>query len=101
MQFRAVIYSADHGINILYPGEKGNWFSYRGRSYRKDRKAVCQVLNSKQTVKGTVEALYIEGDPIPLRSDLDVITVTKEHLKEVMAKAGNKPSKSFREMLGL
>ena len=90
MLFRAVVYSIDHQINILYPSEKGNWFSFRGRSYRKDREAVCQVMQRGNQIKGLVEALYVEGDPIPLRSSLDVEKCTKEHLDEIMSKAGNK-----------
>jgi hypothetical protein len=99
MLFRAVIYSTDHSINIIYPAQKGNWFAFRGRSYRKDRNAVCQVINKNNTIKGTVEALYVEGYPLPRRSTLDVLDVTREHLRELLSEATNKPQKSFWDAL--
>lgn len=99
MIFRAIIYSVDHGINILWIKNKENWFSFRGRSYRKDRDAVCQVMEKGSKIKGTVESLYIEGNPIPLRSKMNVKLATKEHWDSIIAEAGNKPSKSFWDAL--
>jgi hypothetical protein len=97
--FRAVVYSIDHSISIVWVNAKGNWFSFRGRSYRKDRDAVCQVMEKGNRIKGIVESLYIEGNPLPLGSKLDVKTVTQEHLDEIIDEAGNKPVKSFLDTL--
>jgi hypothetical protein len=99
MLFRAVIYDISHGINILWINNKGNWFNFRGRSYRKDMKAVRQVMTKGNQIKGTVEAIYIEGNPIPIFSKLDVKAATKEHWDSMIAKAGNKPQKGFWDML--
>jgi hypothetical protein len=98
MLFRAVIYSIDNLISIIYVNTQGNWFNFRGRSYRKDREAVCQVLQKDHRIKGLVESLYIEGNPVPIRSILDVKTITKEHLDEIISKASNKPAKKFSLM---
>ena len=97
--FRAIIYNIEHGITILFPSSKGNWFSFNGRSYRKDRKAVCQVMNKGNQIKSTVEAIYIEGNPLPLRSHLDAKTVTLEHIHDKFSEAANLPAKSFLDML--
>ena len=101
MLFRAVIYSIDHSINLVWVNVKGNWFNFRGRSYRKDRSAICQVMQKGNRIKNIVEAIYIEGDPIPLRSKLEVKKVTKDHWDALIAEAGNKPSKGFwAQLLG-
>jgi hypothetical protein len=91
MLFRAVIYSIDHSINILWLTDAGNWFNFRHRSYRKDREAIRQVLEKGQQIKSKVESIYIEGNPIPLFSKLDVKVASLEHWKEMVNKAGNKP----------
>ena len=96
---RAIIYSIDHGVSIIYPSDKGNWFPFRGRSYRKDRKAICQVMEKGNQIKPIVEALYVEGNPVPLRSTLKSENVTLEHLEELVAEATNKPTKGFLDTL--
>jgi len=98
MLFRAVFYGVDRSISLEWVNTdilEGYWFKHKKRSYRLDREAICQVMEKGNRIKGTVEALYIEGFPLPLRSNLNVKTVTQEHLKETMSKAGNKPVKSF------
>jgi uncharacterized Zn ribbon protein len=99
MLFRAVIYSIDHTIHILWINNTGNWFNFAGRSYRKDRDAVCQVLQKGDQIKGIVESLYIEGNPVPMRSTLDVKKITKEHWDEKIAEAGNKPQKGLLALI--
>ncbi len=103
MLFRAIIYGTEHRIYLLYPNNQGNWFNFRGKGYRKDRKAIRQV-----TQKGTdtrprrmqiVECIYTEGNPIPRGSNLDIMAISKEHLQEKMSSAANKPSKGFWDYL--
>ena len=95
MLFRAVIYGIDHGINIMWLTDAGNWFNFRGRSYRKDRNAVRQVIEKGNQIRGKVEAIYMEGNPLPIFSKLDVKAITKEHWDELVAKAGNNPNCGF------
>jgi hypothetical protein len=99
MLFRAVIYSVDNLITIVYPNNRGNWFSCNGRSYRKDRKAICQVLDKNNQIKGVVESLYIEGNSIPLRSDLRNEEQILEHYKELVSESTNRPKRGFWEQL--
>jgi hypothetical protein len=92
MPFRAIIYSLDHTPNYIYLKDSvGNWFNFNGGSYRRDRKAVFQVIMKGKQIKNLVESFYIEGNPIPLFSKLKVETVTQEHVDQAMARAGNKP----------
>jgi hypothetical protein len=93
MLFRAVIYGIDHRINILWINPNSNWFTCNNRSYRIDRKAVCQVVEKGGSLKGIVELLYVEGDPVPIGSDLDVKKITIEHLKERISESTNQPEK--------
>ena len=99
MLFRAVLYSIDNRISIVYPNSKGNWFSYNGRSYRKDRKAICQVLDKNNVIKGVVESIYIEGNSIPLRSAMRNEEQILEHYKELVSYSTNKPKKGFWELI--
>ena len=99
MLFRAVLYSIDNRISIVYPNSKGNWFSCNGRSYRKDRKAICQVLDKNNVIKGVMESLYIEGNSIPLRSELRNEEQILEHAKELISYSTNRPHKGFWEQI--
>jgi hypothetical protein len=89
--FRAKIYSNIKGIQTCFPNDKGFWFNFNGRSYRKDRKAMAQVIEKGKRVKNLVESIYIEANPIPLHSNLKLEEVTQEHWDEKLAEAGNKP----------
>lgn len=102
MQFRAVIYSIDTSINILWFKHKDlgqNWFTFNRRSYRLDREAVCQVLNKGNTIKGTVESLYVEGNPVPLRSELNSEDVYIEKYEEINSESVNNPQRSFWDII--
>lgn len=92
MMYRAVIYTIDHGINIVWLKTAGNWFSFRGRSYRKDSDATCQVMQKGNRIRGLVEAVYMEGNPLPLRSKLSAGVATMEHWNSLLSKSGNKPA---------
>ena len=48
-------------------------------------------MNKGSQIKGVVEALYVEGYPLPIDSKLDLLQVTDEHLTELFSKMGNKP----------
>lgn len=97
MLFRAIFYCVDRSISISWvdTSKIGNWFKFNQRSYRLDREAVAQVMEKGGRIKGTVEALYVEGYPLPLRSQLNVKSVTKEHELELQSKVGNKPKQSL------
>lgn len=95
MLFRAVIYSIDHSIDIVWVKDRGNWFNFNGRSYRKDRNAVCQVMEKDGHVNNKVEAIYIEGNPLPLRSKLDHVKVLDEHVDLVSAMESAEVKKGF------
>ena len=68
--FQAIFLGIDHSITNVWVDDLGNWFNFRSRSYRKDRKAVKQLIRKGGQIKGIVEAIYIEGNPIPLGSNL-------------------------------
>jgi hypothetical protein len=92
MPFRAIIFSLDHSPTYIYLNDSvGNWFNFNRGAYRRDRKAVFQVMQKGNKIKNLVESFYVEGNPIPLFSELKVETVTQEHVDQAMAKAGNKP----------
>jgi len=95
MVFRAVIYSVDHTIHIVYPKISGNWFDFNGRSYRVDRNAVRQVLNKGLKIRNFVESIYFEGNPIPKFSKMKKEKVLQELWDLMVAKTGNKPTKGF------
>lgn len=98
MQFRAVIYAIDRSVAVVYDDGRANWFFHRGRAYRKDRDAVCQVVEPDKTIRGTVEAIYIEGNPVALRSSMTPQNITLEHVHEKLAESQNRPQKSFWDM---
>lgn len=99
MLFRAVIYSIDHSIDILWVKDQGNWFNFNGRSYRKDRDAVCQVMEKNGHISNKVEAIYIEGNPLPLRSKLDQVDIIDEHIDLVSAQESAEVRKGFFDFL--
>ena len=89
---RAIIYSLGHVPHCIYLKDSvGNWFNWNGGAYRRDRKAVAQVMRKGGKIKNLVESLYVEGNPIPLFSDLKIETVTAEHWDQKFALAGNRP----------
>jgi hypothetical protein len=95
MPFRAIIYSLDHTPNYIYLNDSvGNWFNFNHSSYRRDRKAVAQVITKGKQIKNLVESFYVEGNPIPLFSKLKIEVVTEEHWDQKFAIAGNKPQAS-------
>lgn len=96
MSLRAVMFGVGHKIQNVWVPSEGNWFNYNGRSYRKDRRAICKVVEKDGHLKGIVEAIYIEGNPIPLRSNLKPEDVTLEHLDELIAYSTNKPKKKLK-----
>ena len=103
MPFRAIIYSLDHTPNYIYLNDSvGNWFNFNGGAYRRDRKAVAQVVTKGNKIKNLVESLYVEGNPIPLFSDLKIEVVTEEHWDQKFALAGNRPVGSgfFARLMG-
>ena len=103
MQFRAVIYSIDHSIDIVWVKDRGNWFTFNGRSYRKDRDSICQVLEKGNRINNKTEAIYIEGNPRPLRSNMDIKTMTDEHneLKHATVTSGIEKKGFLARLLGV
>ena len=97
MLFKAVFYGPDHRISIRWvdTSKVQNWFSHEHRSYFIDRAAICQVVEKEGQLKGIVEALYIEGNPVPLRSTVDPYEITITHRKELQSAATNKPQSGF------
>ena len=103
MPFRAIIFSLDHTPNYIYLNDSvGDWFTWNKGAYRRDRKAVAQVVTKGKQIKNLVESLYVEGNPIPLFSDLKIEVVTKEHRDQIYSKARNKPADSgfFARLMG-
>ena len=90
--FRAKIYSNLKGILTCFPNDKGNFFNFNGRSYRKDRKAAAQVIEKGKRVKNLVESIYIEGNPIPLHSTLKIEDIGQELWDQKHAEEGNRPT---------
>jgi hypothetical protein len=84
------MHTIDHKIKSIYPKDGGNWFNFNGRSYRKDTEAVKTVSEKDHQVRELVELIYVEGDPIPRGSKLNVIEVSNEHLDEIVSKSANK-----------
>lgn len=97
MLFKAVFYGIDHRISLQWvdTNKVRNWFNHENRSYFIDRDAICQVVEKGSALKGIVECLYIEGNPVPLRSKADPYEITIAHRKELQSKATNKPKKGF------
>ena len=101
MLFRAVIRRIDKSINTVWidTSKIVDWFNFNHRSYRLDLKAVRQVMGKDGRIKGTVEALYIEGNPLPIGSNLDAEDVTVEHAFKLISESVNRPSKGFLDTI--
>lgn len=99
MPFRAVIYNQDKSISLIFPKFFGNWFFYRKGAYYLDLNAVCQVLDKGAKIKALREAVYIEGNPIPIRSNVNIEDISKENFQSKVDTAQNKPAVSFWDKL--
>jgi hypothetical protein len=99
MLFRAILLKLDHSIKMFWLETGSNWFDANNRSYFKDGDAVCQVMEEGNQIKDTVEAIYIEGNPLPLRSALDVADITVQHVEELISKESNRPAKNLLDIL--
>lgn len=98
MSLRIVMY-VGRFPRIFYIKPETKWFTYKKGSYRVDPEAICQVLNKGDRIKGTVELLYNEGYPLPLRSKLDPRKVTLEHAQEIRSTVFNQPKKGFFDLI--
>lgn len=99
MLFRAVLLKLDHSIKLYWLETGSNWFDANSRSYYKDGEAVCQVMEDGEQIRDIVEAIYVEGNPRPIRSRLDVAELTLSHLKELISKETNRPARSFWDII--
>ena len=89
----------DHSITPVLLNTKDNWFDFKGRSYYKDSEAVNQVMEEGDEVKDIVEAIYVETNPLPLGSVLNVKDLTVTHFESLISKESNRPGKGFLESL--
>ena len=99
MLFRAILLKLDHSIKNFYLETGSNWFDANQRSYFKDSEAVCQVMTEGNQIRDIVEIILVEGNPLPIRSSLDVADVTVQHVKELISKESNRPGKTFLDIL--
>jgi hypothetical protein len=95
MIYRAIIVGIDNDFSYLIVKNAGNWIDFQGRSYRKVQEANGQVTEKSGQVKGIVETIYFEGNPVPINCDLDPKEATLQIFKEVHSSAFAQPQTSL------
>jgi hypothetical protein len=95
MRFRAIIYSIDNSVDNVYINQKGNWFSFNGRLYRKCKEANRQVLDKSGKVSDLVEAVYQEGISNPIGATATEQDSSKQIFQEQVSLVAFNPKKGF------
>jgi hypothetical protein len=99
MRYRAIFYSIDNSVDNVYINQKGNWFVFNGRLYRKCKEANRQVIDKTGKVTDLVEAIYQEMLSNPIGATATEADSLTQNYKEQISKVAFNPKTNFLSRL--